>query len=348
VLVRVSDLYAFLKRCAGHGIGFFDEVIVPVKRNGDYSWKRLNEETDFDLAGYRTIDPVKTLFYLARERVLNKSYKNTKRIIAGVKACDLKALDILDAALINEDFYDPSYKHWRENTVIITADCTDSLESCHCLLVDGQPWAESAFDVNISWLDDHCLLQSGSKQGEQLLRFVESHYPVDKDDASYHEKIKVQHEEMLRQLANRNQPFAYSEDPAGMKHIEPHIWKGESASCVGCAACTNICPTCYCLILNDESTDHTFVKVRSHDSCQLYGYARVAGGASPREGMSERFKNRYLCKYCFMPQNSGRLGCVGCGRCIDACPADIDYRSVMRDVLQNGSAQRQHEKSGEV
>jgi ferredoxin len=84
--------------------------------------------------------------------------------------------------------------------------------------------------------------------------------------------------------------------------------------------------------LNDESQKNDFVKVRSYDSCQLHGYARVAGGASPRPKMSERFRNRYLCKFCYMPYNFQILGCSGCGRCIDACPAGIDFRQVVNNI----------------
>jgi ferredoxin len=115
------------------------------------------------------------------------------------------------------------------------------------------------------------------------------------------------------------------------------VWEEESSSCVGCGACTNICPTCYCLILNEEGGDGDFVKVRSYDSCQWQGYARVAGGASPRPRMKQRFRNRYLCKFLYLPSNFGTLGCTGCGRCTEACPGQIDFRAVVRDILQKPS-----------
>ena len=73
--------------------------------------------------------------------------------------------------------------------------------------------------------------------------------------------------------------------------------------------------------------------MRSYDSCQLNGYARVAGGASPREDITKRFRNRYLCKLCYMQTNFNTLGCVGCGRCIDACPAGIDYNRVVKSLV---------------
>jgi len=113
-------------------------------------------------------------------------------------------------------------------------------------------------------------------------------------------------------------------------------WIDEAANCCGCGGCTNICPTCYCIILNDESTGKTFIKERSIDSCQVHGYARVAGGASPRLKMFERFRNRYLCKFNYMPSNFGLLGCTGCGRCIEVCAGKIEFREVLKRIVSAG------------
>jgi len=88
------------------------------------------------------------------------------------------------------------------------------------------------------------------------------------------------------------------------------------------------------LILNDETKAQQFVKVRSMDSCQLHGYARVAGGGSPRPKMFQRFRNRYLCKFLFMHSNFGELGCTGCGRCTETCTAGIDFRQVVRNISE--------------
>ena len=123
-----------------------------------------------------------------------------------------------------------------------------------------------------------------------------------------------------------------------MRRSEQAGWRKESAECVGCGACTHICPTCYCLILNDESNSGQFIKVRSYDSCQWQGYARVAGGATPRPKMTDRFRNRYLCKFIYMQGDFGRLGCTGCGRCTDACPAGIDFRSAVKNLLDRPAA----------
>jgi len=75
-------------------------------------------------------------------------------------------------------------------------------------------------------------------------------------------------------------------------------------------------------------------RVKYQDSCQFSGYARVAGGATPRPELFERLRNRYLCKYDYRPEALGLVACTGCGRCIDACQGKIDMREVMVDVLK--------------
>ena len=83
-------------------------------------------------------------------------------------------------------------------------------------------------------------------------------------------------------------------------------------------------------MVNDETQGAgEFIKLRTWDSCQHTGYARVAGGASPRPRLWQRFRHRYQCKFRFMQENFAVLGCTGCGRCIAACPAGIDLREVV-------------------
>ena len=146
--------------------------------------------------------------------------------------------------------------------------------------------------------------------------------------------VEEQRNKIIRQLEKQNKQFERNNEYERLKQSQMENWSNESKTCIGCGACTNICPTCYCLILNDETKAEEFVKVRSQDSCQLNGYARVAGGATPRPRMFQRFRNRYLCKFLYMKSNFELLGCTGCGRCSEACAAQIDFRQVVHNILE--------------
>ncbi len=138
-------------------------------------------------------------------------------------------------------------------------------------------------------------------------------------------------------MAETNKDFKFAASVQAMVEgkDESPVWAEMSETCVGCGACTNICPSCHCFFLA-ELAPHTenrnpagFEKARYWDSCQSAGFARVAAGANPRGKLAERFRNRFYCKLEYKPKNFNLLACTGCGRCIEACQGKIDVREVL-------------------
>jgi sulfhydrogenase subunit beta (sulfur reductase) len=58
----------------------------------------------------------------------------------------------------------------------------------------------------------------------------------------------------------------------------------------------------------------------------------VAGGHNPRALKGQRLRNRFFCKFNYMHEDYGVTGCVGCGRCIEVCPVNIDIVEMLNDV----------------
>jgi ferredoxin len=338
VLVKVDDILSFLEIAAREESGLFQQIVLPARAPGEngsrFFLNRLDGPRNYFLDGFRAVDPLKIVFYQAREQVYPVAAKPVQRLIAGVKACDLKALKILDRALINEDFVDPAYQIWRESITILSADCTEAGPACHCTLAGGKPFSEEGFDLNLSRTGDSYSLTVGSDKGHELLEIIRCTVPV-KDGDDQAQASVAERRAILTDLVNaQNSSFQRSQDYSRLRESQALPWIEESRGCVGCGACTNVCPTCYCLMLNEEGGTEQFIKVRSYDSCQWHGYARVAGGATPRPRMHQRFRNRYLCKFLYMPSNFQMLGCTGCGRCTEACPGQIDFRSVVYNVME--------------
>jgi sulfhydrogenase subunit beta (sulfur reductase) len=340
MLIKEQALLSFLQRCADGSVGAFSEIIVPVQTDTEvdqFKLGLLSENTVCRLDGHRSVDPVKILFYMPREKVLPAQKYTPKRLIAGVKACDLKAVEILDLALTGANFVDPVYKEWRKETWIISADCTSAAPTCHCTLVEGKPYAGSGYDLNLSKLGDSFVVQAGSQKGVTLLDLIRKHTENRASGDADLRRVQSNREKLFKQVISQNRLLERSGKYARLLKDRDTKWPQVSETCVGCGACTHICPTCYCLILNDETKTRQFIKVRSYDSCQLHGYARVAGGASPRPKMHQRFRNRYLCKFLYMKNDFGQLGCTGCGRCTEACAGNIDFRKVVRRITANKS-----------
>jgi len=339
VIVEKSDFISFIKSVQENF-----EVFLPYETEFDgkdnLSFQKFSGDTDFILNKYRTLDPLKTLFYLTTESVLPPLAESKKRIIAGVKNCDLIALRLYDKALLEDEFVEPNYKIWRDNSYIISSDCDAVLKSCHCNLLDSKPFPEmeegkNLFDLNFIEIDSKYVITVGSEKGEELLELLRKNCNVKNALEEIQEKVKSQRENVIQKLAEMNADFSVDRDyKIVSENQDEATWSNFCEECVECAGCTNICPTCYCIIVNDESADDNFKRIRTWDSCQLSGYAEVAGGASPRPKLWERFRNRYQCKFDFMEKNFDQLGCTGCGRCIEVCPAGIDKREVIQSLQE--------------
>ena len=108
------------------------------------------------------------------------------------------------------------------------------------------------------------------------------------------------------------------------KMFEHPIWDKITKGCIGCGTCTFVCPTCYCFDIDNENYGAEGCKYRCWDSCMFSDYTRMAGGANPRPTKKERLRNRYMHKLSYFNERYGETLCVGCGRCIENCPAHLD------------------------
>jgi ferredoxin len=60
----------------------------------------------------------------------------------------------------------------------------------------------------------------------------------------------------------------------------------------------------------------------------------VAGGHRPRSEKSERLRNRFLCKFLYYASQydlQESSSCTGCGRCVEACPVNVDITEILSD-----------------
>ena len=128
------------------------------------------------------------------------------------------------------------------------------------------------------------------------------------------------------------------------KHLDTHDirrffehpeWKRTTEEeCLSCQRCTTLCPTCMCFNIYDETRldlRHG-VRKRSWDSCHSLDFTRVAGGHVFRPDRTARFKHRVYHKITYYPEVFGSPMCTGCGRCIEQCPAQIDFVKIINDM----------------
>jgi len=269
-------------------------------------------------------------------------------VLVGVRACELRARRYLDKVMLDGPFADPLYAQRREATTIVSCDCVDCAESCFCTLVGGRPYATTDYDANLTPIDGGYVVDVATERGEQWLGGG--------DKRTFPEATAEQlarrdrgRKEMVERVTQQNARFSFAASDEAQPKLPDdadEAWQRFAADCVECGACTNICPTCYCFYLYDQVLGpEEFERVRTWDSCLLSTYHRMAGGVgmklTPRPRLSSRLANRVLHKFTYSPEQCGLLGCVGCGRCIDACLGAIDIREVVQAL---GAAQREQGK----
>ena len=259
-------------------------------------------------------------------------------VLLGVRACELRARNYLDKVMLGGDFSDPAYAARREAITIVSCDCVAFADTCFCTLVGGQPYATEGYDVNLTPLGGGFLADVATEKGQRWLG-EEGLSKATDQQLSARQQLREQASEHVRR---QNATFKFAADDQSQPSLpegDDSNWQKFAADCVECGACTNICPTCHCFYLYDHVLGpENFERVRTWDSCLLSTYHRMAGGVnmkiSPRPALSSRLANRVLHKFTYSPQQYDLLGCVGCGRCVDACLGDIDIREVVQELAR--------------
>ncbi|MEW6039896.1 MAG: 4Fe-4S dicluster domain-containing protein [Elusimicrobiota bacterium] len=328
-----SDIDGFLKTLSVDSrIFYLTESHSYAKYNGAGFTEKL------DLNKIRALTPLKA-FFLIHGELLRETPAPKRTIILGVKSCDMRAKNILDAFFLEHVQQDDFYGVNNLNTLIFTSDCPEPGKNCFCSLVGGKPYIESpadlrpgtTFDLNFSPAGDGFVVESGSGNGEKVIRQTQAFFK----EASSEQisQIEVSRKKALSLMEVLNRKFLSMKQSNLQKLAKDKFhsdwWKKASEKCVQCTGCNMICPSCYCFLLSETLQG----KERYWDACHFTAYARMAGGASPRPKVYERFRNRYQCKFNFRMQNYGQYACSGCGRCIEVSPCKIDIRETMSGLI---------------
>ncbi len=319
-------------------------VYVPVKKGEQRFYRKYSDAGDGIIVGeVRTFEPLKAFYFPARQTVARDfspevpSSGTKPRCIVGVKACDLKSLDIQDYVFENHDYSDPFYNRFRSENLIISSDCTCAIETCFCLALGVKPYPQKYFDINLSEVEGGFVAETGSAKAEAVVKQNRALFePAAQAALTARDKQRakviagVEHNLAVNSVPDQKHYVGIIE-----KNYTAKIWEDEAATCVECGGCNTVCPTCHCFLLYDQKDKQNLARLRIWDSCLIKDFARVAGGANPRKQLWMRLRNRFDKKFDFFPKVSGVYACTGCGRCVNVCPAKIDIRRVLKNLAAN-------------
>ena len=257
-----------------------------------------------------------------------------KYAFIGVRACELKAIQIQDKVFNNGMFADSYYNKIRKNILVIAANCTEAGGTCFCVSMNSGPRATFGYDLSLTEItnkDEHYfVVTEGSSKGKELTSALTCEETSEADNKRAGEAIKNAEINMGRQMDTkglREVLFANLESPR---------WSEIASRCLTCANCTLVCPTCFCSNVEDTTDltgDHT-ERWRRWDSCFTMEYSKVAGG-NFRTSPKARYRQWMTHKLSSWHDQFGTSGCVGCGRCITWCPVGIDITKEAELIRKN-------------
>jgi len=332
--VLISELKPFLDAVAEQM-----DLYVPKKTAKHYVYNRYDPSADVpvEFNNIRACMPVKEFLFPLRElaAVFPEPFEPQEIkpfAVFGLKDCDLRSIEVLDKVFLEEEFEDPFYVARREKMFIISSDCFEPAESCFCNVMDGRPFAQSGFDLNVSQVKDGFIIEVGSQKGTD---FIEKypHLFAKVEDAllAERDKNRVETQKQLQQN-NADLKFDLPVNKIVEKSWDSDVYDQEAKTCVECQACTRVCPTCHCFYLFDTKQKDYFAKMKMWDSCMRLSYAEVAGGANPRKVLADRLRHRFMHKFSYFLDRYGINMCVGCGRCVDAEAGEVDIRNVLKKL----------------
>jgi len=326
-----KDVRKLLERARDAGY----EVWVPSRRAEGWAFARY-EGGEVNVRGYLlTTLSVKSFFLPQREALLTyegdaaraAAPEDKKRMICYVRPCDARAVALLDNIYAGgRGFHDPAYEARRNNTVVVVCACEAPAPTCFCTSVGSGPADARGADVMLYALDGHLVGEAASPRGAAFL----GELGFGAAPADQLARAKERHAGVARTMAplwdlEKVRPKLY-------ENFNSPAWAEIAGRCISCLACTFVCPSCHCFDVVDEGKAGRGARLRLWDGCTVGLFTRHASGHNPRVTKGARYRQRVLHKFHYFYDNWRENLCVGCGRCVVHCPANVDIREAVSRV----------------
>jgi ferredoxin len=326
-------------------LGSRARVFAPAFGDGIWNFAAVDAGAEVEFDHGNTVRPAKAFVFPQREvlyRFRQESGKapeltetlpaSAPTVVFGVRPCDGRAM-VRNDKVFTCGFNDPYYQARRDQVVFVGLACNaPPSQNCFCLSVGGSPHSEDGLDVLMTELDGCYHVQAITAKGKEIVEGCAALF--DKSQAADGKAVAKTHADAdarpQRKLASMEKIAA------GLKEqFDSPKWDELARACIGCGACTYLCPSCHCFDINDEITGSaplTGERVRTWDNCQFPDFTMHSSGHNPRHDTGARLRQRVSHKLLYFVENHNIQQCTGCGRCISHCPVGIDIVRVATEV----------------
>ena len=333
---NLSSLFALINESAA--------LYLPVKVAGQTNFAVWTEDAEVDLDTLKSVKSPKDVFFPQSE-TLYTCYSEEKKIkitpeklvsedfvVFGVRACDVRGFEVLDRVFLSEPV-DSFYAARRAHGTVVALACHEPEESCFCK-VFGIDAAEPASDVAAWFIGEELCFKALTEKGEAFIEKVKSLLSDADEKVVEEEKNNIR--AIIEKLPYANLSLKNWEGQALLERFDSKTWEEIYKPCLACGTCTFVCPTCQCYDIKDYNTGNGVVRYRCWDSCMYSDFTMMAHGNN-RTSQMQRFRQRFMHKLVYFPANNdGMYSCVGCGRCVDKCPASLNIVKVIKAFEKEG------------
>ncbi len=318
------------------------DLYLPVRSAGKTNFAAWTEGAEDDLDTLKTVKSAKDAFFPQSENLYDCKTEDGKLVITpealrdrpfvvfGIKGCDVKGVEVLDKVFLS-DPVDSYYAARRQHGILVSLACARPAVSCFCN-VFGVDCAAPGGDVTTWQEGEYLYWQANTQKGEALTAQVRD--LLEESDGSAVKAQQAATREIVRKLPYSDLSLEKWGADATANFDSP-LWEQLYTPCLACGTCTFVCPTCQCYDIKDYNTGSEQKRYRCWDSCMYSDFTMMAHGNN-RTSQLQRYRQRFMHKLCYYPANYGDFSCVGCGRCVDSCPANLNIVKVIRAFEKEG------------
>lgn len=247
------------------------------------------------------------------------------RAVIGIRPYDAKAIELVRLNFDTDDYRDPYWCDAYESTTFVGLAVNSPGIYDFSVSAGSGPFGEEGLDVLLVDIGDDFLCKILTDKGSSFA-----------DACGFNTEAADNADAIIREYKEKAEKSISSEiSTSNLKSLsildlyEAPFWEDISFSCINCGTCTFVCPTCWCFDIQDETKHKSTVRIRNWDSCMSSLFTLHGSGHNPRGQKLQRVRQRFMhkLKY-FMDKYDKGTMCVGCGRCVQHCPVNIDIREV--------------------